>query len=130
MSKKPVDLKALQKLWYEKLKLTGFVDIEDTSSPREYLKTWHSSYFIHRHTPESFQSTQDYYRRASQFLYEYPYFKRMEKKVWALHTDGISMREIAERLDLLLSDGKGSKSVYTIIHKLELTMNEWEFDQG
>lgn len=128
MSKEPPDLKALQKLWYRKLKEDGFTDIEDTNSPREYLKTWHSSYFVHRHTPDSFQAQSDYYRRASQFLYEFPFKNRRERRIWALHSEGTSMREIADRLNILLSDGKGSKSVYTIIHKLEMQMKAWEFE--
>lgn len=91
-------LKDLQKLWYQKLKASGFEDIEDTESPREYLKTWHSCYFLHRHEPETFQLQQEYYRRASHFLHDHSFQTPSERLIWQYHTDGMSQRDIAETL--------------------------------
>lgn len=92
------DLKALQKIWYKKLKDSGFVDIEDTNSPKEFLKTWHSSYFISRYTPEAFERKQMYYRLCSHFLWAYPFESNLEREIWRMHSDGIPLREIATQL--------------------------------
>jgi hypothetical protein len=97
------DLSSLQKIWYKKLKESGFEDIEDVSSPREYLKTWHSNYFYQRYTPESFEFKQEYYRKASLFLHMYSFewfpgssiVNWMEREIWRQHSEGISLRAIA-----------------------------------
>lgn len=95
------ELKTLQKVWYKKLKENGFEDIEDTSSPREYLKTWHSSYFQVRYTPEIFDLKQEYYRRASQFLHDHTFVDIIQKKIWELHAEGQSVRAISLALEPL-----------------------------
>jgi hypothetical protein len=92
------DLKTLQKIWYKKLKNTGFVDIEDTNSPKEFLKTWHSSYFISRYTPETFERKEAYYRLCSHFLWDYEFESNLEREIWRLHSEGMSLRDIAQSL--------------------------------
>lgn len=92
------DFKTLQKHWYKKLKEVGFEDIEDTNSPREYLKTWHSTYFIHRYTKETFEAKAEYYRMACHFLYEYDFENNLDRIIWELHSDGKSFRDISIHL--------------------------------
>lgn len=100
------NLKALKKVWYQKLKESGFEDIEDVHSPREYLKTWHSHYFENRYTPETFASKAEYYQRAARFLYEYHFewfegstlVNHYEREIWRMHSEGMSFREIANNL--------------------------------
>lgn len=100
------ELKALQKKWYHKLKESGFEDIEDTNSKREYLKSWHSNYFYRTYTPETFSFKEEYYRRASQFLFEYHFLwfegssliNFCEREIWRLHSEGQGVRQIALQL--------------------------------
>jgi len=92
------ELKALQKHWYKKLKDEGFNDIEDTNSPRELLKQWHSTYFYRHYTVETFQDKQDYWRTCSRFLHSHTFQTVHEKKVWELYCDGQSLRQIADQL--------------------------------
>jgi hypothetical protein len=127
MSRKQWDnpeLKALQKIWYQKLKESGFDDIEDTNSPREYLKTWHSNYFHHRYTPDTFADNQAYYRKASIFYFEHKFKNKTEKQIWRDHADGLSFREIAIRLK-----DKGVRankdSVNKVVSKLVAIMQEF-----
>lgn len=92
------DLKVLKKIWYKKLKDSGFQDIEDINSPRELLKTWHSNYFMRKYTPDEFEAKASYYRRCSHFLYDYSFDSDRERLVWELHSEGLSFRDIAKRL--------------------------------
>lgn len=92
------DFKKLQNEWYQKLKDDGFEDIEDTRSPQRYLKTWHASYFQCRYTEDLFQIKEEYYRRRRTFLHEYPFKNKNHERIWQLHSDAISMREIASIL--------------------------------
>lgn len=94
----PKSLKTLQKIWYKKLKDSGFNDIEDTNSPKEFLKTWHSSYFISRYTTESFERKESYYRLCSHFLWDYSFQSNLEREIWRLHSEGMSLRDIAKSL--------------------------------
>jgi uncharacterized protein YdaT len=92
--------KKLQAEWYKKLKDEGFKDIEDTNSENEFLKDWHSSYFQTRHTPLDFEANAEYYRRATALLNGYEFASELERSVWALHSDGVSLRKIAAKLEI------------------------------
>jgi hypothetical protein len=91
--------KALQDEWYAKLKKKGFEDIEDTDSPQQYLKSWHSQYFQVKYTATTFEAKQEYYQMALSFLNDHRFANRKEKEIWKLHTDGLSLRKIASTLN-------------------------------
>lgn len=116
------DLKALQKIWYEKLKKSGFVDIEDTNSSKQYLKSWHSIYFHCRYTPQSFEEKQEYYRRAGIFLHDHKFDSRLEKAIWSLHSEGMSIQKIGHELNLSSTNGNWKNSVPYILKKLTRIM--------
>jgi len=90
------DFKSLQKLWYKKLKDSGFEDIEDFEGCR-ILKRSFSAY-TWQHTQQDFDEIQDYFRLAGQFYYEHRFENKLEKEIWRLHSEGVSYREIAEIL--------------------------------
>lgn len=100
MNNRSREFKALQKAWYGKLRDSGFEDIEDTDSQEEYLKNWHSQYFIVRHSPQDLDATAEYYRMADAFLHRYTFDKPMDKKIWAMHAAGASLRTIAKALEI------------------------------
>ncbi len=96
---KQKQFKDLQAHWYEILKNEGFQEIEDTNSPREFLKCWHHSYFIIKtKNARNFKSNTEYYYKAAQFLETYNFQSFYEKEVWRLHAEGKSVRAIAAYL--------------------------------
>lgn len=107
------ELKRIQKEWYQKLKAEGFDDIEDHSHPDTLLKTRHGDYFRCRYDAAQFEFKEEYYRRVSQFLHEYPFPNRsqlplfhdnhdlLHKRILELHAEGWSFRKIAEELTRL-----------------------------
>lgn len=92
------DYKEQKKIWYDRLKWEGFNDIEDTNSPKELLKTWHSTYFTKkdRLTPETFESKRQYYQMAEEFLNTNNFTFRLEYLAWKLHAEGLSIVEIVK----------------------------------
>ncbi len=99
--------KSLQRSWYEKLSQSGFNDIENSKYEVSQLKDWHCVYFQIRHTPESFEAKQEYYRLATAFFNTHDFQSEQDKQIWLLHADGYSIREIAAMIQ---------KSVYRV-HK-------------
>ncbi len=91
-------LKELQAKWYKKLAKAGFEDIEDVSSPREFLKEWHGSWFRSRGHTDQFLAKESYFYPAGHFLTNYEFDNEVERKVWAFHSEGLSLREIAARM--------------------------------
>jgi len=92
--------KTLQKRWYLKLKESGFKEIEDTESSFEYLKDWHSHHFQKKYEPQTFEANETYYRMASGLLHLDTFKSDSEKKIWAMHADGIAIRKIAAALSI------------------------------
>lgn len=103
MLKKPP--KSLQDEWDQKLRDSGFEDIEDRHSPREMLKTWHSTQFARRFNKERFDARRDYFDRATHFLHSHPFRSVLEKTIWELHSEGKSLREIAKETGKVSKDG-------------------------
>jgi hypothetical protein len=97
--RKNSDFKKVQAHWYQKLKNEGFKDIEDTRSEDRLLLTWHSRYFVYKYSSLGFQSKQVYFEMAQDFLNEHPFASDWDIQVWTLHTEGLSIREIARKLD-------------------------------
>lgn len=91
MDKPPKDL---QKLWYKKLKDSGFEDIEDENNE---LKVW-SSAFRRKKSLVSWEAKESYYHMANKFLNEYQFENSLDKIVWEYHSNAISMRDISDLL--------------------------------
>ena len=109
--------KALQQKWYKKLEKSGFEDIEQTSDDRGFLKQNHNSYFKTRHTPLSFQNTQEYFLQCSHFLLEHDFNTEQARAIWKLHSEGYSRREIAKMLKI-----KWWVTVHRVIVDIEKVM--------
>lgn len=91
--------KRLQKKWYSKLEDLGFDEIEDTDSPREFLKSWHNHHFQNI-DPLVIEFNKEYYDQARSALHTYRFETKKEEKIWELHADGLSLREIAAKLKI------------------------------
>lgn len=117
------ELKKLQSEWYAKLKESGFHDIEQNDNndakPDGNLKQWHSQVFYYRHKEGVLEDRQEYYRLAGQFLYDHDFHNEIHKVVWACHSDGLSVTEIARKLN---RDGLSRTSVFNIVKSLRQTM--------
>lgn len=99
---------SLQKIWYKKLKESGFDDIEQSE---QRLKAWHSSFFKVHYNKVLYEAKEEYYNRACQFLYEYSFKNDKEKLIWEMHANGTSIEEITK---VLLK--KGFKTYKNFVH--------------
>jgi DNA-directed RNA polymerase specialized sigma24 family protein len=104
---KPKNLIVLIKVWDEKLKRSGFKDIENRKSGQ--LK--HIGGDINWGTVDKFEaptsvergyttlawkeSQAEYFRLCGQLLHEYEFKNIFERIVWQLHAEGFSYQEIA-----------------------------------
>lgn len=90
----PTEYWALQKIWYDKLKETGFYDIE---KPSGILKAeiYHVEWKKALNERESREAYRDW---AQTFLNRYRFKSELEKRVWECHCDGLSIRETAKAL--------------------------------
>lgn len=83
--------------WYNKLKRAGFDDIE-TNDAYEQLKRWDSHWISQRRNSFfKFSTTQDYYYRATHMIESFAWKSAKEKKIWTMHADGVSLRDIAKK---------------------------------
>lgn len=118
-------LKSLLKIWDEKLKQSGFRDIEKRNKKGELtLAAWESHYFQARHEPEIFEIKQDYYYKATQFLHAHKFKSQTDKHIWEMHSNGHGLRVIAQSL---ISSGmtRANKDyVATIVNRLKAAMRE------
>jgi hypothetical protein len=92
------EFKSLKSKWYKKLAKSGFEDIEGNE---EYFNasdtfTRHSSRY--RDSVQRFEAKQEYYRLAGHFLYDHKFSSTLEKMIWQLHSEGLSIREITKKL--------------------------------
>ncbi len=87
--------KDLQAEWYKVLKDSGFKDIEQDE---DNLKRWDSHHFKAQTTPTAFQTKQDYYRLAGQFLHDYTFEEEWHTKAWEYHVEGLSTRDIVRTM--------------------------------
>jgi hypothetical protein len=85
------ELKKLQRKWYRILKNKGFDDIEENGN----LKDFDSTYFVYKYNKVTFEAKEKYYRLARHMLVNYHFDNILEKRVWELHSHGMTYVEIA-----------------------------------
>jgi len=69
------------------------------------LKSWHSTKFINKFDDTRFMARQAYFDDARDFLLSHYFKTNIEKEVWRLHSEGLSLREIAKEAGSLSKDG-------------------------
>ena len=86
----------LKALWDEKLKTSGFIDIENSDGS---LKPG-----VHAWTRKKAEADKDnremYYRIAAEFLHTYTFKSSVARRIWEAHANGKSIRHIAHSLKL------------------------------
>lgn len=111
------EFRRLQKTWYRKIKNDGFKDIESENGLS--LKEWNSNFFKNRLVYIKYQCTLQYYQKGSEILQTYSFENQYEKKIWQLHMEGMTVRQIAKTLK---SYKKKKSTIHTIIEKIARTI--------
>jgi hypothetical protein len=121
------ELEKAQKIWYKKLKDSGFEDVE---KDEENLIKYSSRFFncrvggspFNKESSQSFyEAKEEYYRIAGHFLHDNKFKDEFEKKVWDLHSQGISFRDIA--IKVRTKQNKANKdNIQTLVKELSKEM--------
>lgn len=130
MDRNSPEFKKLKKEWDQKLKESGFEDIEfDENHLRK-----HDDYMFRnrlaKYGPTFFEAKQQYYRLAGQFLENHKFEDSDEKLIWQLHSDGVSGRDIVKELKKRGISPSYREHVDKVIHKFrELMLEETKVNQ-
>ena len=94
---------ALQKLWYNKLKKSGFQDIE-RMHPTLGSLTSHkvSMYVTQDYISKCFMkdpSVEGYYRLSRHYLEHGSFKSSLDKRIWELFSEGLTGRDIIKRIN-------------------------------
>lgn len=110
--------KKLQNTWYKKLEKSGFEDIEDHRTKDEKLKSWHSMrFFLNYESGTRWRAKETYFQNALWFLENYCFDTSKDKRIWACHAEGLSIRETAKKLNY------SRTIVFRAIKRLRSAMN-------
>jgi|ERR1700677_914761 len=93
------NLKKLQAIWAKKLKDSGFKDIENKDGRLEResaMPVVYQTNFGHEGAIVKFEATREYYALAGQFYHDYKFSSDIEKKIWFLHSQGVTARNIVK----------------------------------
>jgi hypothetical protein len=104
-------IRELQAEWYKKLKESGFEDIEYRDGQLK-AETKRGKQFI-----EMRESSYDFYDIASSFLEKGEFDHELDRKIWELFCDGISIRNSA-------------KTLHTYKFKVHTTINKYKVKFG
>ncbi len=135
--------RALEELWYQRLKESGFEDIEDVSRRDRPLKSWQSWQFTEESRSQRRARNEEYQSLIDSFLHRedfpgiceivapeiqaepkryrgckpgaLPFSAAQVRQAWELHCEGITERQIAARLER-------SK---TGVHKILASLRIW-----
>lgn len=114
----------LQKIWYKKLKTTGFDDIETTNADGTMSDYTKNAPGVNgrRHTQDRMDTELHYYTNASKWFWVKEWTNPVEKKVWELHSQGTPYRKIQAAL---APNSPGIAQVGQMIHRLKAEMEVW-----
>lgn len=91
----------LQNTWYKKLKAEGFNDIEGDFGISITTGVFSTKRFFERNTYDTFKNKERYYQLAGHFLHEHTFETKLDKEIWELHSEGLSYRDISEKIKIL-----------------------------
>ena len=128
--KKQPSLEELRKIWYKKLKRSGFEDIEindyDIKNPGyKYSHMDRRGQFTMDQARIYWAAKHEYYYLANQFLHQYAFTSIRERNIWEYHSNGVSIREIVTILNKLPSRKKTNRdTIWKTIRNLSKIMKE------
>lgn len=103
----------LRDKWYAKLKEKGFEDIENTKMNSPELKKFDRVVFK-KVSASEYESRTKYYSNCSEILNTYKFKSKLEEKIWALHSEGLSLREIEKEIKGKLKKDWINQTIHTI----------------
>ncbi len=105
----------LKDQWYKKLAKSGFEDIENTSLPDPDLKHCDVIRF-NKVTPDAYETRTKYFSNCRDLLNTYKFETKLHKRIWELHSEGLSLREI----ETVIKKRYKKDSIHNIIRKISL----------
>lgn len=121
----------LQKEWYKKLADSGFKDIEEFDEVRGSA----AISFLKRSCKDLAKKYNDttffYYQLCRDFLSHGFFLSKIDHKIWQLHSEGVSIREILKELqqDSTLNFPHSIFWIFTRLNKLKKDMYLWQSSQ-
>lgn len=124
------DFKKLNDKWTKELKKSGFEDIEQptdfkSGAPDGNLKQWSASFFSSpsRFDLTQYQSKEEYYRQAGQFLHTHKFGSEDEQTLWEMHSEGHTLATIvgtfkARKIEYLLGRKVNNRTMHENIKRL------------
>lgn len=100
MSRSPFKTPEFNKLfnqWNKILEDSGHVEIEDFTRSEVPLKTWHATKW-HSDQAYGIEITKEYYAAALNVLNTFQFESKAQKRIWALHCEGVAVRKIVKRI--------------------------------
>lgn len=93
----------IQNEYYAKIKSIDpeWQDIEDTRDPARPLKSWHGHMWITKMKRTSIfekEQIENYYQRARELLHTHQFETELQRKIWELHSDGLSKKKIEKEI--------------------------------
>lgn len=121
MNRKKTDYERIKDVWYDKLKKSGFKDIEHSD---ESMNSGRPRVFrgASAKAPVELQAIQDYYCMSYYFLNEYPFDSELDKVMWEYHSNGIAIRGIVKLINATQVEKTNRIRVWKTIQKLENIM--------
>ena len=80
------------------MKQSGFQDVENRDETLKFNSSFFATTSNATHNEIQMSAKQDYYRLASQFLNGHIFRNSIEEKIFALHSEGVSARNIVKIL--------------------------------
>jgi hypothetical protein len=120
----------LRKVWYKRLKKSGFVDIEandyDLKNPSyRYAHLDRRAQFTMQQAKIHWAAKQEYYYLANHFLSDYKFSDLRERNIWEYHSNGVSVRSIVDILNKLPKRKKVTRDkIWKIIRNLSKIMKQ------
>ena len=115
--------------WYSKLKTEGFNDIEH-SEDSPYLKD-HNIRDAKAVGRDELSLDSAYYRKASEFYWQYSFNLEYDKYVWKCHIEGLSIRSTVKALSIHPNDKWHTSRfvVHESIKRSKELLREWESNE-
>lgn len=89
---KTKEFKALHAKWEKRLEKEGLPDLETADGQLKGIS--HASFFKAHYNQVDAEAKEEYYRQAGYFLYDHKFQTELERKIWELHCEGVSIRDI------------------------------------
>lgn len=107
------EFKKLQKKWYKKLEKSGFEEAEDVDSVEEFMLRWHDKDIKAKGTWDQLVARAAYYQTAEAHALDGHFDTALDKRIWTLHAQGLTVREIAQKVKTITKT-----PVHTVVLKI------------